>query len=179
MRALHPFVQGKFMVRESVSVVVFNKERDSVLLIQRRDVPVWALPGGGVDAGENPENAACREALEETGCRIRIVRKVAEYLPVNWMTRFTHFYEGEILTGEIQSGEETLDAAFFPLDALPLMPPPFASWIADALKEAPLMRKKIEGVNYWVLLKLFIQHPIFVFRYLLTKCGFHINSKKK
>ncbi len=179
MILLRPMYCLQGNMRESVSIVIFNDSKDKVLLIQRRDVPVWALPGGGIDSGESPEQAATREALEETGCAIKIVRKIAEYLPVNSMTKFTHFYEGEVVSGTLQPSSETLDVAYFPVDALPLLPPPFALWIADALANQPLMRKPIEGVNYWILLKLFLQHPIYVGRYLLTKCGIHLNSQRK
>jgi hypothetical protein len=104
------------------------------------------------------------------------VRKVAEYLPVNKMTQFSHFFECSIQEGSAKTGAETKDVKFFPLDALPDLPPPYAGWISDAVANYPAMlRKKIEGVSYWVLCKLLIQHPILVGRYLLTKLGIHIN----
>ena len=117
-----------------------------------------------------------REVLEETGFTTTVVRKVAEYLPVNRMTQFTHFYECRILEGTPLLGPETKGIRFFPLRELPELSPPFGGWIADAVANSPqLLRKKIEGVTYCVLIKLLILHPILVGRYLLTKLGIHIN----
>jgi 8-oxo-dGTP pyrophosphatase MutT (NUDIX family) len=41
---------------ESVACILFNNSK--ILLIKRRDIPVWVLPGGGIDQGESPETAA-------------------------------------------------------------------------------------------------------------------------
>ncbi len=162
--------------KQAVYGIVFNENRTEVLLIKRMDIPVWVLPGGGLDPGESPEAGAVREVLEETGFNSVVVRKVAEYLPVNKMTQPSHLFECRIISGAAKTGDETKAVRFFPLNALPPLPPPYKGWIADAAANHPsVLRKKIEGVSYWVLLKLLIQHPILVGRYLLTKLGIHIN----
>lgn len=164
------------MTKQAVSTVIFNASKTEVLLIKRRDIPVWVLPGGGLDENESPEIGALREAEEETGLECRIRRKVAEYLPVNKLTLLTHFYELEIVTGTPQTGSETKEIQFFPIDKLPIMPPPYTSWIHEALRNDPsVIRKEIEGVNYLVLIKFLFLHPLLVSRYLLTKIGIHLN----
>jgi 8-oxo-dGTP diphosphatase len=161
---------------QAVYGIVFNAPKTEVLLIKRRDIPVWVLPGGGLDPGETPEEGAKREFLEETGFQSSIVRKIAEYLPVNTMTKFSHLFECQILSGSMKTGAETKDIRFFPLNSLPNLPPPYEGWIRDAAaNHSTILRKKIEGVSYWVLVKLLLQHPILVGRYLLTKIGIHIN----
>ena len=163
--------------KQAVFGVVFNDERTEVLLSKRRDIPVWVFPGGGLDPHETPEQGALREVLEETGYEVRITHKIAEYLPVNWMTQLTHVFECRRVSGTSTKGAETKDVQFFPLNALPPLPPPYDRWIQDAIANHPhLIRKKIEGVTIWILLKLFLQHPILISRYLLTKIGIHMND---
>jgi 8-oxo-dGTP diphosphatase len=166
------------MQEERVAVygIVFNEDKTQVLLVKRRDIPVWVLPGGGLDPGESPEEGAMREVWEETGYKSKVVRKVAEYLPVNKMTLLSHLFECQIVSGTATPSAETQEVKFFPLSALPVLPPPYEGWIRDSAANHPaVLRKKIEGVTYWVLFKLFVQHPILVGRYLLTKLGIHIN----
>ena len=161
---------------ESVACILFKDS--TILLIKRRDIPVWVLPGGGIDRGETPETAACREMEEETGYKVEIVRKIAEYTPTNRLAKLTHFYEVRPLDGAPTTGAETLDIGFFSIDALPpLLAPPYHYWIADAiLRHSSVLTKKVEGVSYLILLKLLIQHPLLVGRFLLTKLGIHLNS---
>jgi 8-oxo-dGTP diphosphatase len=51
-----------------------------IVLIKRKNPPHgWALPGGFVDYGESYEHAAVREAREETGLEVELVRQFHTY----------------------------------------------------------------------------------------------------
>ena len=52
--------------------VVVRDDYGRVLLIQRTDNGLWALPGGAQDIGETVRQAAVREVEEETGIQVRI-----------------------------------------------------------------------------------------------------------
>ena len=165
-------------MEESVSCVIFDEDKKQVLLIKRRDIPVWVLPGGGIEPNEKPDIAAVREALEETGIQVEISRKVALYQPANKLTRPTHFYECVAKDGIPSTGPETKEIAFFPLDALPKRLVPFyATWIDDAKKNNPeIIEKKIEKTSYWTFVHYLLCHPLLVIRFLLTRIGIHINN---
>lgn len=57
-----------------------NLPQKPIVLIERRNPPLgWALPGGFVDVGERVEEAAKREAAEETGLDVRLRRLLGVY----------------------------------------------------------------------------------------------------
>lgn len=163
-------------MNESVACIIFNKEKDKVLLLKRRDIPVWVLPGGGIDAGETPESAAAREAEEETGLAVTLERKIAFYKPKNKLTKPTHFYEC-LAVGMPTTGSETREIGFFPLSALPKKLVPFyKTWIDDALLFSDrVLEKTIQKTSYWTFLNYLFCHPLLVFQFFLTRIGIHIN----
>lgn len=51
-----------------------------IILIERKNPPYgWAIPGGFVDYGESLENAATREALEETSVKVELYEQFYTY----------------------------------------------------------------------------------------------------
>jgi ADP-ribose pyrophosphatase YjhB (NUDIX family) len=53
---------------------------EAIILIKRKNTPEgWALPGGFVDYGESLEAAAVREAKEETGLNVELLRQFHTY----------------------------------------------------------------------------------------------------
>ncbi len=66
----------------TVDVVIELAERPGtpIVLIRRRNPPYgWALPGGFVDVGETVEQAAVREAREETGLAVQLSALLGVY----------------------------------------------------------------------------------------------------
>ena len=65
-----------------IMVDVVIPSEDGVVLIRRGTDPyegMWALPGGFVEVGETVENAAVREAKEETNLDVELERLVGVY----------------------------------------------------------------------------------------------------
>jgi ADP-ribose pyrophosphatase YjhB (NUDIX family) len=51
-----------------------------IVLIKRKNFPYgWAIPGGFVDYGESLEEAALREAKEETNLNVKLIRQFHTY----------------------------------------------------------------------------------------------------
>ncbi|MCK4248026.1 MAG: NUDIX hydrolase [Methanomicrobia archaeon] len=68
------------MIQLAVDLVILEKDR--IYLIKRKNDPFkdfWALPGGFVEYGERVEEAALREAKEETGMDIKINKLIGVF----------------------------------------------------------------------------------------------------
>jgi len=68
-------------------VQLFIHKNDKYILIKQHDKKnnrfFWCLPGGGIDIGETEEEAAIREAFEETGLTIELQGFKHEYVPTH------------------------------------------------------------------------------------------------
>ena len=168
-------------MKECALGVIYSKSGDQVLLVKRRDVPVWVLPGGGIDEGETPEAAALREVFEETGLAVTIRRKLAEYTPINRFTSRTHLFECEALSESVKITNETQQVGFYSFNALPdPLFPYHAEWL-EAARANPLLSRcqPMSRTTFRRILWHCLKRPIFCFRYLAAKWGFPINSCPK
>ena len=113
--------EGK--IRLGCSAAIINDE-GKVLLTRRLDNGQWCLPSGGVEAGESPSEAVVREALEETGLRVRVKRLVRVYSDPNQLVMYVdgnkvqivaiHF-EVEVTGGALGLSNETSGFGYFSL----------------------------------------------------------------
>ena len=63
-----------------LTVDLIIEYNEGLILIKRKNPPEgWALPGGFVDYGETLESAAKREAKEETGLDVKLIRQFHAY----------------------------------------------------------------------------------------------------
>ena len=114
-------IQGRKGKMLGVRIIIVRDRQ--VLLLSHWYAPfVWTLPGGGIDGDETPEQAAIREAREETG------------LEVNSIAGEVGVYKGSMGKGDLvyvlYSGDfhgslsltpnlEIMSRSWFSMDALP------------------------------------------------------------
>lgn len=83
-------------------------------MIKRGNPPAqgsWSLPGGRVEPGELPADAAAREVLEETG----LVVDIGERLATVRLGRYLiHDFAATVTGGTLQAGDDAADARWWP-----------------------------------------------------------------
>lgn len=125
------------------TVVLAGPDEDLfVLLIKRGNPPfagAWALPGGFIDPGETPEEAARRELAEETGLdwtgSLDIVDIYGEpgRDPRGWTISAAYLAVAPVEPPAVLGGDDAAEAGWFPLAELPELAFDHARIIADAV----------------------------------------------
>jgi ADP-ribose pyrophosphatase YjhB (NUDIX family) len=93
--------------------------RDSKLLLVRERVDGgWTMPGGWVDVGDTPSEAAERESWEEAGFHVKARKVIGVYdanrvRPLELFHAFKVVFLCEILDGEARPSNETSEVSFF------------------------------------------------------------------
>ncbi|TFE00564.1 NUDIX hydrolase [Jeotgalibacillus salarius] len=54
------------------TAAVCLNENNEVLMVKSHDSDAWAVPSGGIEEGETPEECCVREVMEETGYEVKI-----------------------------------------------------------------------------------------------------------
>ena len=170
-------------MKEASIGIFFSDNQTKVLLVKRRDTPVWVLPGGGMDPQESPEDAVIREFFEETGLEVTIKRRVGTWHPINKLATTTHVFECLLQTNRksltFAPQEESLEVKLWPISNLPK----FVfflhkNWIDEARKNRPEPQEyAMKELTYTRCFLLILQHPIRCLRYLLARLGFPINTR--
>ena len=92
-----------------------------VLIRRKHPPPGWAIPGGFIDAGETAQDAAVREALEETGLGVTLTDLLGVYSDPKRDPRkhtISTVYIGKSQGSPI-GGDDAADARLFGEEDLP------------------------------------------------------------
>lgn len=160
------------MNRVGAFVVLTRKNKSEVFLVLRSDFPVWEPQGGGIENRETPEQCAIREAYEETGFKIEIVKKIAEYAGPKTNTVDSHIFEGKVISGSYRKEYQGCEGKWFDINNLPKnMTHVRRMMISDLLDyDNKLIRRKgisLESIqNFKLFMLMPLQCSIYLFRKL-------------
>ena len=116
---------GFIAYRNPVPVaVVLARDGDRILLVRRANEPLrgfWAPPAGYVEVDESVEDAAVREAREETGLDVALEGLLGVYSgPAAGLVAIA--YAGRVVGGRLAPSDEAEEAALFRPRELPPQP---------------------------------------------------------
>lgn len=107
-----------------------------VVLLKRGIEPSygkWVFPGGFLDRGEQVEAAAIRETWEEVNLKVQVKRLLNVYSYPGYAVVVV-VYLADIIGGELQPMDETLEVRAFALEEIPWEELAFTS-TSDALRD--------------------------------------------
>lgn len=111
-----------------------------VLLSHRRDMDLWNMPGGIVEAGETPWAAVVREVAEETGLVVEAGPLTGVYCKTD-LADVVFVFRCSVLSGEPMPTSEADRHAYFPLDGLP---------VNTSRKQIPRLQDAFAGSGPWL-----------------------------
>jgi ADP-ribose pyrophosphatase YjhB (NUDIX family) len=109
------------------SAIIFDPNREKILLTRRTDNGRWCLPGGAMESGESITEACAREVVEETGLLVKVGRligvystphRIIEYADGNRRQLVSHSFEAEVIGGELSLSDETTEFGYFTIDEI-------------------------------------------------------------
>lgn len=89
------------MSRPVARVIIIDQGRVALLERRRQGKHYFVFPGGGIEPGETPAQAALREALEETGLAVALERIVAR---IQFQGNDQAYFLAHPIGGEFGSG---------------------------------------------------------------------------
>ena len=102
--------------------IIIELDNRGIVLISRKNYPFgWALPGGFVDYGESLEDAATREAKEETGLDVKLIGQFHTYSRPDRDPRHHSISTVYIAkaSGTPRAADDAKEVGIFTKDALP------------------------------------------------------------
>lgn len=101
---------------------VIRDQLGRLLLVRRAAAPArgtWSLPGGRVEAGETPDQAAAREVLEETGLVVEVGDQLAS---VTIGAYLVHDFAATVVGGDLLAGDDASEVRWVRPDELEELP---------------------------------------------------------
>jgi ADP-ribose pyrophosphatase YjhB (NUDIX family) len=101
--------------------VLLDDEGRVLLVLQNYGQRLWGIPGGAMEPGESPQEAAVREAREETGLEVELAHLVGVYTLRTQPIGLRFIFKATIRAGELIAvpNDEITEIRWWPVAALP------------------------------------------------------------
>ena len=144
VRRLREIVGGEELLQIPSASVALRDEQGRVLLARHTEGDVWLLPGGAVEPGETPADAAVREMWEETGLVVRLTGLVGVFGGPDFIVHYRNGHRTSYVTSTF---EAVLDRGSPRPDSIEILEVRFVSQEeAKALRTAAWMRDVLPAV---------------------------------